>query len=76
MYVVYRLGIRRPLTERRQYVDPKVLQLIDIAPPPRARVIAELKAIAEQFDVAYEPPAEEVPQALANCFCAPANEAL
>ncbi|XXQ33797.1 IST1 like protein [Plasmodiophora brassicae] len=49
-----------PLTERRQYVDPKVLQLIDIAPPPRARVIAELKAIAEQFDVAYEPPAEEV----------------
>ena len=47
------------MTTKEQYSDPRVLKLIDVAPPSRDDVYSELESIAEEFKVEYTRPADE-----------------
>jgi hypothetical protein len=48
-----------PLTRTEQYCDAKILDLIDVKPPPKQEVYDELSMIASEFKVAYESPQEK-----------------
>lgn len=54
-----------PLNDRKQYVDPKVLERIDVNPPSKARLAKRLADLAAEFKLDYSPEVEDVAPAVA-----------